>query len=326
METPEILLTIGAVIIVAAIVFLCIKNAKVNKEIEKNSKRLASLRQLNKNTTFHIVDHIFYTRKHYDSRRHFNSIEPAYLMTATLKKNLVYYKEIINKIKENRENYKLYIGLVDGIKSSSTDEDWKNLKISQNTYLKKENNMFKKLILKPILNCSFKVEMTYYSRKRKRNYVKAKTFYFDNIVTCFESISRTYVSKATYNMLAAVERGEISDSLRYDILKRDKFKCVICGASASDGALLHVDHIIPISKGGKSTPSNLRTLCERCNIGKSNKIETIKNNPTKSDSNPQNKPQLSCPRCGADLVERKGKYGNFYGCSNFPQCKYTRQL
>jgi len=30
-----------------------------------------------------------------------------------------------------------------------------------------------------------------------------------------------------------------------------------------------------------------------------------------------------CPRCGGQLVERKGKYGRFYGCSNYPKCKFT---
>lgn len=30
-----------------------------------------------------------------------------------------------------------------------------------------------------------------------------------------------------------------------------------------------------------------------------------------------------CPRCGGNLVLREGKYGRFYGCSNYPQCKYT---
>lgn len=29
-----------------------------------------------------------------------------------------------------------------------------------------------------------------------------------------------------------------------------------------------------------------------------------------------------CPRCGSELVERKGKYGNFIGCSNYPKCKF----
>lgn len=31
-----------------------------------------------------------------------------------------------------------------------------------------------------------------------------------------------------------------------------------------------------------------------------------------------------CPRCGGQLVFRKGKYGDFYGCSNYPRCRYTR--
>lgn len=29
-----------------------------------------------------------------------------------------------------------------------------------------------------------------------------------------------------------------------------------------------------------------------------------------------------CPRCGGNLVLRKGKYGQFYGCSNYPRCNY----
>ena len=33
---------------------------------------------------------------------------------------------------------------------------------------------------------------------------------------------------------------------------------------------------------------------------------------------------MKCPRCGAELVRRHGKYGDFYGCSNFPDCRYTQ--
>ena len=33
---------------------------------------------------------------------------------------------------------------------------------------------------------------------------------------------------------------------------------------------------------------------------------------------------LTCPRCGGKLVERSGKNGRFYGCSNFPKCRYTK--
>lgn len=33
---------------------------------------------------------------------------------------------------------------------------------------------------------------------------------------------------------------------------------------------------------------------------------------------------LYCPRCKGELVKREGRYGSFYGCSNFPSCRYTR--
>lgn len=69
------------------------------------------------------------------------------------------------------------------------------------------------------------------------------------------------------------ERALMTESLRYDILMRDGFRCQICGSEQSDGVKLHVDHIVPVSRGGRTVPSNLRTLCDRCNRGKRDKIE-----------------------------------------------------
>jgi len=62
--------------------------------------------------------------------------------------------------------------------------------------------------------------------------------------------------------------------LRLKVLSRDNFRCVFCGRSpATDfGVKLHIDHIIPFSKGGKSSLDNLQTLCQDCNIGKSDKL------------------------------------------------------
>lgn len=39
----------------------------------------------------------------------------------------------------------------------------------------------------------------------------------------------------------------------------------------------------------------------------------------------ENKSKI-CPKCGANLVERVGKYGKFYGCSNYPKCQYTENI
>lgn len=60
--------------------------------------------------------------------------------------------------------------------------------------------------------------------------------------------------------------------LRWQVLQRDRFTCCACGASPalSLGVELHVDHIVPWSKGGETVLENLQTLCSVCNLGKSN--------------------------------------------------------
>lgn len=64
---------------------------------------------------------------------------------------------------------------------------------------------------------------------------------------------------------------DINLRLRFITLQRDNFKCCACGASpAKDPSVeLHVDHIIPWSKGGETVIDNLQTLCSKCNLGKS---------------------------------------------------------
>ena len=64
---------------------------------------------------------------------------------------------------------------------------------------------------------------------------------------------------------------DINLRLRFKVLQRDNFKCCACGASPAKDPLvvLHVDHIIPWSKGGETVIDNLQTLCSKCNLGKS---------------------------------------------------------
>ena len=64
----------------------------------------------------------------------------------------------------------------------------------------------------------------------------------------------------------------INIRLRFMVLRRDYFKCAICGKSpATDpNIILHVDHIKPWSKGGETEVNNLESKCRRCNLGKGN--------------------------------------------------------
>lgn len=59
--------------------------------------------------------------------------------------------------------------------------------------------------------------------------------------------------------------------MRFEIYARDGYKCCRCGKSGQYVSL-EIDHIIPISKGGKSTYDNLQTLCHQCNVEKGDSI------------------------------------------------------
>ena len=71
------------------------------------------------------------------------------------------------------------------------------------------------------------------------------------------------------------DRREIRLGMRYAVLKRDSFRCVVCGRSPAThlGLVLHVDHIIPVASGGKTVFENLRSLCDDCNLGKGSRHE-----------------------------------------------------
>ncbi len=68
----------------------------------------------------------------------------------------------------------------------------------------------------------------------------------------------------------ARERSKLNSAVRYLILKRDTYRCQLCGASAVDqnGVRLEVDHRVPIEKWGRTVEDNLWTLCQTCNRGK----------------------------------------------------------
>lgn len=84
--------------------------------------------------------------------------------------------------------------------------------------------------------------------------------------TCAVKDVSTVVDKPIHNT-----KREINLRLRFNVMRRDNFKCCICGATPATNPTieLHIDHIVPWAKGGETTLENLQTLCSKCNLGKS---------------------------------------------------------
>jgi ATP adenylyltransferase len=91
---------------------------------------------------------------------------------------------------------------------------------------------------------------------------------------CDEAIN-SYISKRGEAIWG--HRGSdgiyVSGSTRYNVLKRAKHRCELCGGH-EDQVALHVDHIIPRSKGGPDDISNYQALCMTCNTNKRDTDDT----------------------------------------------------
>ena len=96
----------------------------------------------------------------------------------------------------------------------------------------------------------------------------------DLVSLCRERIAE-YVEKrdGTIGDHRAKSAGYISGTLRYEVLKRAKYRCELCGISAGEKAL-EVDHIVPRSFGGTDDLTNLQALCYSCNAMKRDRDET----------------------------------------------------
>ena len=75
------------------------------------------------------------------------------------------------------------------------------------------------------------------------------------------------------NLKGYLLEHHVGSFLRFNIFKRDNYRCQICGrnAIADNSIILEIDHKIPKSKGGDNSPENLWVLCSDCNRGKSDK-------------------------------------------------------
>lgn len=150
-----------------------------------------------------------------------------------------------------------------------------------------EESLLKKFRMKQYLKCkddnnafvfNFIRQQTRY---QQRNYVKSsyKVEVKDATYTCgYRCLQKRYARLKDIGFQCTLneyntknQRKLMTKELRDRIMKRDNYTCQICGKYMPDQVGLHIDHIIPVSKGGKSVESNLQVTCDKCNLHKSNR-------------------------------------------------------
>ncbi len=161
---------------------------------------------------------------------------------------------------------------------------WKNdceRKIDKSILKNYRNDQFQKCLDDKNAFCFMFVRMQ--TRYHQHNYVK--TPYKVSQVVSEYSYDYTYLLSRN-NLLKSIDyemplrkyysknqRKLMTKELREKVILRDNYTCRICGKYMPDGVGLQIDHIVPISKGGKTVLSNLQVTCSKCNGHKKDKLE-----------------------------------------------------
>ena len=85
------------------------------------------------------------------------------------------------------------------------------------------------------------------------------------------NMDRPELEPGQYVMVDSVRlpaRARKAIKLRYEILERDGYRCLSCGATPGDGRRLQVHHTKPVADRGDNAPGNLETLCDDCHAGR----------------------------------------------------------
>lgn len=121
-------------------------------------------------------------------------------------------------------------------------------------------------------------EQTRYQQQNYVRYAYVVDMAADEMALSFRDIMERYEQLAAIDFQCTLreyhdknQRKNMTKELKEKIKKRYNYTCQICGKYMPDEVGLHIDHIVPVSKGGKSVESNLQVLCSKCNGRKSNK-------------------------------------------------------
>lgn len=262
------------------IVFNVVKNIrnaiqkKYDNFVLKNSIYLKKLEEINSRYKF--FNHIDFNQYHiYDNENFYSDIscldyliyQLQFISTKVIdqinkeKKNNRLYAEYLKEISTLTETGKFLIN-IEKFKYKRLVKTEKRL-INQITYPKPHTNFYIEVTL-----CCSKINGYIYAEK-------TETYYGEDILALIKRLKNRngtfYNDYEIWRSLCRVERGRVSNKMRFSIYERDGYRCCKCGVSQKY-AQLEIDHIIPIAKGGKSTYDNLQTLCHRCNVEKGDNI------------------------------------------------------
>lgn len=260
-------------ILLAVFIGLQINKKRYEAFILKNSVCFNSLKKINSEFTFfpEVNCNQYHT---YDNENFYDTISCKDFLIYQLQYQAGMICQQIEKINRNKDNHQQYINKIKTLHPGDFSAPIGTLKKEQ--LLKTEKRLCHNAML-PAPATKFSLTVTLYCSKINGTIYahKAETFSDETILNLIKRLKNKngtyYRDREIWDAICRVERGKVSNKMRFSIYARDGYRCRHCGISQRY-ATLEIDHIIPIAKGGKSTYDNLQTLCHKCNVEKGDKF------------------------------------------------------
>ena len=248
--------------------------SKWENKVDRQSERLRMLRALNSRYQFFELQPEYVWSQRVNSPKKYSTFDLQRYLDSVIIENYEFIADILQKSQSNYYYYGIYQSEVQyAIPKEPWDLDVKECAIPQRIYRKIEDELVNKYLLNPVTIPLFACTVVYDSPGGRSHRVNRLCYPADRFISIIEIAVNKQQQRDAFENQRKNERSKMNVSMRYDIMKRDGFRCCICGRTANEGVKLHVDHILPVAKGRKTEPANLRTLCEFCNMGKSDKYD-----------------------------------------------------
>lgn len=254
------------------------RNRKYVDFVNEHSLAIRAIKELNSKYQFSPIYPLIY-KNCYDSTRNFEDISCKDYLIYQFHLNTLSVRRIIKSRNNNISKEIDYKSKVDLAKDKLGNFDVSIEDLDEEKMRNIESIVFNDLIEKA--NTDFYAEVHLHLTRGRMHRVideKKESFDLNEIIDALKSIDssklkdgRRFYSGEVWDSIERVERAKVSNELRQEIFERDGYTCVNCGSTEKES--LEIDHIKPISKGGKTEPGNLQTLCRNCNIRKGNNID-----------------------------------------------------
>lgn len=254
------------------------RNRKYVDFVNEHSLAIRAIKELNSKYQFSSIYPLIY-KYCYDSTRNFEKVSCKDYLIYQFHLDTLSIRRIIKSRNNNISKEIDYKSKVDLTKDKLGNFDVSIEDLNEEKLRNIESIVFNDLIEK--VNTDFYAEVHLYLTRGRMHRVideKKESFDLNEIIDALKSIDsskvidgRRFYSGEVWGSIERVERAKVSNELRQEIFERDGYTCVICGSTEKES--LEIDHIKPISKGGKTEPGNLQTLCHDCNVRKGNDFD-----------------------------------------------------